>query len=313
MKTLITGMHGFVGSNLVRTWKGEMQLYGLDIQDQKKEGIVQTFSWDQLDRIPAMDSIIHLAGKAHDTKNTSSAQSYFDINLGLTEKIFDYFLQSEAKQFVFFSSVKAVADKVEGDFLTEKANPQPATPYGQSKLAAEQYILSKKLPEGKKIYILRPCMIHGPGNKGNLNLLYQLAKKRIPWPLGAFENQRSFLSVDNLIFVLRELMEQDVSSGIYQVADDEPISTNELIGMMAETMGKNAKIWKVSRPLIEKVALLGDRLKLPLNSERLQKLTENYVVSNQKIKEAIQKPLPVSAREGMMGTLWSFEGGEAVE
>ncbi|MFC0263920.1 NAD-dependent epimerase/dehydratase family protein [Fontibacter flavus] len=307
MKLLITGIHGFVGRNLVRAWKGEMALYGLDILQEESEGIVQTFSWDELDRILAVDIIIHLAGKAHDTKNTSSAQAYFDINLRLTEQIFDYFLQSEAKHFVFFSSVKAVADKVAGEYLTEDVSPKPATPYGQSKLAAEQYILSKKLPEGKKIYILRPCMIHGPGNKGNLNLLYQLAKKGIPWPLGAFENQRSFLSVDNLIFVLRELLNQDLPSGIYQVADDEAISTNELIEMIAASMGKKAKIWKVSRPLIEKVALLGNSLKLPLNTERLQKLTENYVVSNQKIMEALQKPLPLSAREGMMRTLRSFE------
>ena len=81
--------------------------------------------------------------------------------------------------------------------LTEDTIPNPKTHYGISKLQAENYILDQKLPEGKRVYILRPCMIHGPGNKGNLNLLYTLVKKGFPWPLGAFENQRSFLSIDN--------------------------------------------------------------------------------------------------------------------
>ena len=41
-------------------------------------------------------------------------------------------------------------------------------------------------------------MIHGPGNKGNLNLLYSLVSKGLPWPLGSFENKRSYCSIDNL-------------------------------------------------------------------------------------------------------------------
>src|SRR5690606_40901886 len=64
------------------------------------------------------------------------------------------------------------------------------------KLMAEEYILSKPLPDNKRVYIIRPCMIHGPGNQGNLNLLYKVVEKGIPWPLAAFENKRSFLSID---------------------------------------------------------------------------------------------------------------------
>ena len=114
MKILITGIHGFVGSNLVNALKGKHILYGLDIVAPEKDGVVKTYSWDDLGKrnIPEVDAIIHLAGKAHDTKNQSKAQVYFDINTGLTQKIYDYFLGSFAKKFVFFSSVKAAADQV---------------------------------------------------------------------------------------------------------------------------------------------------------------------------------------------------------
>ncbi len=251
MNILITGIHGFVGSNLVADLAKEHVLYGVDIVTPLKKGIVKTFLWDDIDKgkIPSVDVIIHLAGKAHDTKNTAQAQEYFDINTGLTQKIFDFFLASGARKFIFFSSVKAAADFVAGDVLTEEVIPAPIGPYGESKIAAEEYILSKKAQwrEGKEVYILRPCMIHGPGNKGNLNLLYNVVKKGLPWPLGDFENRRTFTSIDNLCYVIHGLIGQDVLSGIYHMADDEALSTNELITLMCETLGKKPRIWKINR------------------------------------------------------------------
>ena len=324
MNILITGIHGFVGSNLVVALKEHHSLYGLDIVAPEKEGVVKTFAWKDLEttsfpmqQLLKFDAIIHLAGKAHDTKNQSASQVYFDINTGLTQKIFDFFLESSAKRFIFFSSVKAAADCVVGDMLTEDVIPTPVGPYGESKIAAEEYILSKLRSEhgelkvamqrDKRVYILRPCMIHGPGNKGNLNLLYNVVKKGIPWPLGDFENKRSFTSIDNLCYVVEGLLTKDVASGIYHMGDDEALSTNELIALMCEAMGKEPHIWKMNRKMMEGCAGLGTLLHLPLNTERLRKLTENYVVSNEKIKLALGiDRMPVRAADGIMKTIRSF-------
>lgn len=316
MRILITGIHGFVGSNLVNALKKEHTLYGVDIVAPVKEGVEKTFSWKDVDdnAIPPMDAIIHLAGKAHDTKNRAAAQVYFDVNTGLTQKIYDYFLKSEAKRFIFFSSVKAAADKVPGDVLTEEVVPAPKGPYGESKIKAEEYILKNEAlrtrneeSASKRVFILRPCMIHGPGNKGNLNLLYGVVSKGIPWPLGAFENRRTFTSIDNLCFVVEGLLTKDVQSGIYHMADDEALSTNELIEVMCEAMGKKAHIWKINRSLMEGVASIGTTLHLPLNEERLGKLTENYVASNAKIKKALGiERMPVRAKDGLKKTILSF-------
>jgi nucleoside-diphosphate-sugar epimerase len=322
MNILITGIHGFVGTNLVNALKAKHSIYGLDIIAPQKEGVVKTYTWAELEAMPAVDVVIHLAGKAHDTKNQTNAQVYFDINTGLTQKVYDWFLSSEAEKFIFFSSVKAAADKVVGEILTEEIVPSPKGPYGESKIKAENYILSRpptsvsrrinsKGEEDKKLkktYILRPCMIHGPGNKGNLNLLYKVVKKGIPYPLGAFENRRSFCSIDNLSFVISGLIENDVASGIYNVGDDESLSTNELITLMATTMGKPSSIWKWNKALVQLAAKVGTVLHLPLNTERLQKLTENYVVSNAKIKKALGvDKMPVRAEEGLRKTVDSFQ------
>lgn len=293
----ITGTSGFVGQNLIQYLK--LKNYKINPLSLRKNDWKNNFD-------PNSTTIIHLAGKAHDTKNTSAANEYFEINTELTKQLFDLFLQSDAKDFFYFSSVKAVADSVEGT-LTENVIPNPKTPYGKSKFDAEKYILSREIPAYKRVFILRPCMIHGPGNKGNLNLLYKIVSKGIPWPLGDFENKRSFLSIENLCFVINELLEnKNIESGVFNLADNQAISTNELIVLIANATNKNIRIWKISKKMIVFIAKIGTVLNLPLNSERLQKLTESYVVSNKKIIEAIQKPLPVETKKGLIETLKSF-------
>lgn len=299
MKILITGSSGFVGRNLSAYFQ----------QQQIVANVLSLRNNDWKDHIDNQaDAIIHLAGKAHDTTNTSEEDEYFKVNRDLTISLFDEFLKSEIKDFFFFSSVKAVADSV-SDVLLEDAVGIPKTPYGRSKFEAENYLLSKELSEGKRLFIIRPCMIHGPGNKGNLNLLYKIVDKGIPWPLAAFENQRSFLSIDNLSFlVLKMLQNREVESGIYNFADDETISTNQLVKIIGIASGKKTKLWYISSNLINSVAKIGDKIKLPLNSERLKKLTESYVVSNQKIKTALGiNKLPLSAEEGLIITIKSFK------
>jgi nucleoside-diphosphate-sugar epimerase len=289
---LLTGSTGFVGTSFINSFNSD------DIVQYKRS--------DKL-KIDTFSAIIHLAGKAHDLKKISKPEEYYQVNTELTKTIFDAFIDSGAKVFITLSSVKAVADEVQGE-LTEDYIPNPITHYGKSKLLAEQYILSKKIPEGKRVYILRPCMIHGPGNKGNLNLLYKIVNKGLPWPLGGFENKRSFCSIDNLCFIINELIENDqIPSGVYNIADDDSLSTNELINLISESQNKNSHIWNVPKSLINIFAKIGDILKLPLNSERLVKLTESYIVSNNKIKNAINKPFPLSSIEGLNKTLNSFK------
>ena len=295
-EVVITGASGFVGVNIRNYFKEDFKIISLSVR------YIPNQKFDL-----SGDAIIHLAGKAHDLKNVSTPSDYYKANFELTKQLFDAFLVSDVTTFIFMSTVKAVADEIEG-ILTEDAIPNPKTHYGIAKHQAEDYILSKELPQGKSVYILRPCMIHGPGNKGNLNLLYQLVAKGLPWPLGDFKNQRSFLSIENLCFVIKELLENDrIASGIYNVADDQPLSTNDLIQLLGVSLKKKNRILNIPSSWVKAIARLGDKLYLPLNSERLQKLTENYVVSNHKIIKSIGKPLPITSKEGVLKTFKSFQ------
>jgi len=392
---LITGAFGFVGTNL-STYLSERgyEVWALDVgaenpkalkckgaeaennslqktESTQQRAYVRRYTWEQLDQIcwSEIDAVVHLAGKAHDTRNTSDPRSYFAVNVGLTEKILGSFMRyceckaggeptssgqkpkgglaherknsraNRIPKLIFFSSVKAVADQIEG-VLTEETVPDPKTPYGQSKLEAEKVVISSfvryaergaageatsngQRPEGVgsttherknsqpnefHYFILRPCMIHGPCNKGNLNSLYGMARRGIPWPLGSFENRRSFASIENVCAVVDGLLSGGGASGVYQVADDETISTNELIRLMSEAAGLRAKIWRLPPNVVRAVAWIGDLLCLPLNSERLKKLTESYVASNAKIKAVLGwDRMPVRAKDGMRKTLESFK------
>lgn len=287
----LTGASGFVGKSFLNYFKRD----NVRVSSRGKESYID-----------GAKVVIHLAGKAHDLKNTSKSQEYYDVNTELTKKVFDAFLVAEAKIFITLSSIKAVADEVEG-VLTEQQHPNPVSHYGKSKLLAEQYIFSREIPKEKRVYVLRPCMIHGPGNKGNLNLIFNLVSKGIPWPLGAFDNKRSFCSIDNLLFLMNELIyREDIPSGIYNVADDEPVSTIELIELIALYQNMKPKIWHFYKSWINRFAKIGDILHLPLNSERLHKLTSSFIVSNEKIKNIIGKPFPVSSRDGLLKTFKSF-------
>lgn len=288
----LTGSSGFVGNNLIEYLNKSYDFYNYNR--------VNTININQ-------DVVVHLAGIAHNFSDNINLVSYYKANTDLTKEVFDAFLKSNSKVFITLSSIKAVAENID-EILTEKHVPNPNTHYGKSKLLAEEYILSKQIPDDKKIYILRPCMIHGPGNKGNLNLLYKFISRFSFWPLGSYKNKRSFCSIDNLLFIIKELIEQvEIPSGIYNICDDEPISTNELIYLIAKSQNKKIRIFSFPKLLVNKIAKLGDIMNLPLNSNRLEKLTDSYLLSNSKIKNAIKKHLPVNSKEGLLKTLETFK------
>lgn len=302
-KILVTGASGFVGYNLIPFLKSNYSISTIGRKTSNPD-----YSWDDLDGIrESSKAIIHLAGKAHDVHGSAKAQDYIDINLGLTKKVFNLFLKSDSEVFIYFSSVKAVASVVEG-ILKEEDEFQVDNPYGASKRAAEEFLLSKTLKPNQRLYIIRPCMIHGPGNKGNLNLLFQMAKKSIPFPFGAYENERSLLGIENLNHIILSLLEKMPEAGVYNLADDDYISTTEIYRTMGMVLNKKLSIVNTPKSIIKFIGKVGDKTPLPIDSLKILKLTENYRVSNTKIKIALGiKRMPYSLKDNLIKTIESFK------
>src|SRR5690606_6083014 len=115
----------------------------------------------------------------------------------------------------------------------------------------------------------RPPMVHGPGDKGNLGLLYKLISKGIPYPLASFNNSRSFISIDNFCYYIEQIIakEAQLESGIYHIADDEPVSTKEIIDIIKKVIAKNVSNLALPRILVKGMAKIGDVLPIPLNTK----------------------------------------------
>lgn len=309
-RILITGITGFIGENLVRNFSNhkEVLIFGhsrnskmASAKFQKDQvEMIETYSAAILDELK-VDTIIHLAGIAHDLSNQYQPKDYNKINYENTKALFDEFVKSNVTKFIFLSSIKAAVDTASVP-VTELIKPTPGTAYGISKQKAEEYIRFAQLDPAKRAYILRPCMIHGRGNKGNLNLLYRYAKTGLPFPFGSFENKRSFLSIDNFNFMIQSFLDKDIPSGIYNVSDDGYLSTKDLYRVITNEIGNTPRVWNLPVGFIRLLfSIVGKR-------SMLNKLTENMLVSNKKIRQYVPSPLPVEIKEGVRITIRSFNG-----
>ena len=182
------GASGFLGSHLQSKLEGEV--IGVNIRQQ---------NWQE--NIPDDANVfINCIGKAHEHNGTATEHDFYFANYELVKVLFEEFLKSNAQIFIHISSIAAVEENERKEVLTENSVGNPQSHYGKSKKAAEEYLLKQSLPSGKKIFILRPTMIHGEGDKGNLTLLYKIISKGIPYPLGAFKNSRTFVQLIMLPF-----------------------------------------------------------------------------------------------------------------
>lgn len=298
---VIFGASGFLGTHLKKNLSGNVAPVSLREKD-----------W--LSKLPEdADVFINCIGKAHDHKGTATEHDFYFANYELAKVLFEEFLKSNAQLFIHISSIAAVEENERTEVLTENSVGNPQSHYGKSKKAAEEYLLKQNIPLGKKLVILRPTMIHGEGDKGNLTLLYKIISKGIPYPLGVFKNSRTFISIDNVVFFIDEIIEKhpEMKGGIYHITDDEPLSTQKIIEIIGEAKGKKPIILSPPKFLINSLAKMGDMISLPINSKRLKKMTSNLIVSNQKIKTALNiDSLPVSAEEGMRKTIESFKSSK---
>lgn len=299
MNIVLVGHTGFVGKSILNAEYFRNDNFILIGRSELSQPIF-------CDEFYSADVLIYTVGIAHDIAGKFKEQDYYDINVNLLKKVYDEYLKSNIKTFIYFSSIKAVADKSD-QVITEETIPGPKTIYGITKLIAEQYIKEHSV-SGKSHYILRPTMIHGPGNKGNLNTLYKYLNSGLPWVFGAFNNKRSFASISNVLFILNFLANtKTVSQGIYNVCDDDPVSMSRIVELFQ--IASNKKVYKlyIGKNIFIYTARIGDKLKLRFGSLFLEKITESFLVSNLKIRNMILSNLPLTSEEGLILTLKSFK------
>jgi nucleoside-diphosphate-sugar epimerase len=278
---LITGANGFVGSRLCGTlaekgWPLQMAMRQTARQPQPKPNaqvfvhhdLAQPLDWSPVLREGGV--VVHTAGLAH---AHFAPEDYQRVNVDATLSLACQAADAGIKRFIFLSSIKVNGDSSIPDHpFTPEDNPYPSDAYARSKLEAEEKLQRLAQSSGFELVIVRPCLIYGPGVKGNFLQLLKLIQRGWPLPLASIRNSRSYLALDNLVdFIELCITHPAAGNQVYLLSDGEDVSTPELIRRMARALQRPARLFACPPRLLEFVAsLLGQGEKFVRLSQSLQ-------------------------------------------
>ena len=292
---LVTGATGFIGQNLCRVLSG--QAVELHILGRKSpECDVRFHVWDMqypldAENLQGIDTVFHLAGKAHALSETKQdVDEYFRINTEATKSLLQACKQQGVKTFVYFSSVKAVGDS-EG-VMDESILIESDTPYGQSKRASERLVL-----EGGYVphpVVIRPSMVYGNTDKGNLPKMIQAIRNGKFPPLPEVNNRRSMVHVDDVVKAALVAAEHTESAGqTYIVTDGETYSTRQMYEWICNAAHKPVPVWTLPLFMLKLLAKFGDLIgyvrgrRFVFDSDALEKLTGSACYSSARLEKQL--------------------------
>ena len=298
-RVLVTGSNGFIGQYLCG-FLAEKPIYIrtvsrqhlLNVKSQHHFAVDLTSTDYPPELCEGIDTIFHLAGKAHAlSESHQDSVEYRNINTEATRKLLEAAQQAGVKRFIYFSSVKAVGDSLRQP-MDELAIDAPDTPYGQSKLAAEQLVLhGGYVPHP---VVIRPCMVYGNSDKGNLPQMINAIRRGFFPALPELNNRRSMVHVDDLVRAAWLAAENIKAAGqIYIVSDEQAYSTRQIYDFIRLALGKPPTKAAIPLFILQSLAKIGDVMgglagrRFLFDSDRLSKLSDSAWYSSAKISNQL--------------------------
>ncbi|MGQ7407803.1 NAD-dependent epimerase/dehydratase family protein [Streptococcus suis] len=240
-KVLITGANSYIGTSFENYVEENCIDFEIDTLDLLNP------NWQEFD-FSGYDSVFHVAGIAHFSKDESKKELYYKVNTELTEKVALIAKQAGVNQFVFMSSIIVYGDSTSSErIITKDTKPSPSDFYGDSKWQAEQR-LEKLIEADFNIVIIRPPMIYGKGSKGNYPKLSKLAQKTPVFP--KISNSRSMLHIDNLCAFIEGVIIAG-EQGVFFPQNKEYVCTSDLVKRIAVSHGKKIYLVSIFNPFIK--------------------------------------------------------------
>jgi nucleoside-diphosphate-sugar epimerase len=268
---------------------------------------------DLTEALRGADAVVHLAALAHVVRDHTHAASHYEyhrVNVALTETVLRASLGVGVRRFLFMSSAKAVGAGTDGSSavaLDEECECLPVDAYGRSKLEAERIVLETGTEHGVQCIVVRPPLVYGAGVKANFLRLIRAVDRGIPLPLGAVANKRSMIYIGNLAhFVHTCLQHPNAGGAAYHVADQEALSTKDLLGAVAKLLGKPLRLLSVPMPLLK----LGARV--VGHEEDLQRLIASFVLNTDRARRSLGWAPIYTSEQGLRETIrWYWSVGRS--
>jgi nucleoside-diphosphate-sugar epimerase len=318
---LVTGSTGFVGRHLCHA----LALRGYGVRGTYRlapstDGYAPEMEWVQVrdigpdtdwqEALRGMNYVVHLAGLAHrlgaDDKDLKEAFNH--VNARGTARLADAIRGSSVRRLVFISSAKAMVR----DALAPGAANLPDSEYGRSKFAAEQAITQALADGDADFCILRPCLVYGPGNLGNMARLMRLINTGLPLPFGSIHNRKSFIYVGNLVAAIATCLTHPAASRrTFALSDGEAISTPELLYRLGRYSSRRVRLLPMPVPLMKAIAKVGDSIRrwtgisIGWDSYSVDRLCNSLTVNAQEFFDQLQWTPPYSMEEGIRITMSS--------
>lgn len=302
MKALVTGANGFIGRALCQ------HLTRLDykviptVREPSllpSEKVIAAGDHETLQKaLKGCDSVLHLAGRAHVMREFASdpLKAFRESNVQLTRILAEQAARASVRRFVFVSSIKVNGDRTEhGKYFTAQDPPKPSDAYATSKWEAEQELQGIAKASNMEVVIVRPPLVYGPGVKGNFEQLLRWVRRGVPLPLGAVNNKRSLIALDNLISFLAVCADPDqtpkAADQILLVSDGVAVSTPQLLKKIAIAQARSIRLLPVPPALLRQCALAIGKGKM------IDRLLDSLVVNDESSRRLVGWQPPVSMDE----------------
>jgi nucleoside-diphosphate-sugar epimerase len=322
MKTiLVTGATGFIGRHLLPVLHQQGWQTTAAVRDDFRQPLsipikaVQVGEIDDMtdwqEALLGIDTVIHLAGRSHILHETISnpEAAFIKVNTKGTINLVKQSLKAGVNHFIFVSSIHAMAAESD-DILNENSPCHPDSPYGGSKLQAEQALINLAKDSNMTWTILRPTLVYGPGNRANMERLMKLIKRGLPLPFGAIKNRRSFVFVGNLVAAIITCLDHpNAANQIFLISDNQAVSTPQLIRLIAQQIQQPCRLLPVPTTLLRFLGYLGDNIEsitgknLPFNTYNIDRLLGSLTVDSRYIQKTLNWQPPFTLEQGLAQTI----------